>query len=164
MRIGTWLNPDGFTCDPVIGSNPTQWHITLLKPALTFQFLDGAGEMWQNCRKTDSDFLSIPWPGTVLVSREDAIRSAIQHDDGYRHGKIWVSRDGGKTWCWEAKTRAEFDAALYAGMRAEAPKPGKAGRWAIWTWPAKCRIVYAGIRAGGWYRWDKYRRAETEKG
>ena len=151
MRTGTWLNPEGFECTPQIGTlHPVIWDVRLKRPALTWQYTDGAGEQWQFRRKTTSDFLSIPWPMTLFVSRDSCTRTALMHDDGYRHASLWVSRDNGVTWQLEPMTRKELDDFMHPSTRAE-----KLSRF--WA-----RAVHIGIRAGGWVNWNKYRRPKPK--
>jgi len=146
--ILTWLNPDGYDAPNIIGShNPVLYRIHLHEPAsAALTLCDKDGVLYQPCRNEVSDFLSIPRLLTWLVARDDCPRSGILHDSGYRQGGLWVSRNGGHSWHFTRMTRKQIDLLLWGGIRAE-----KLG-------PCKSWMVYAGVRVGGWAKWNEYRK------
>jgi Protein of unknown function (DUF1353) len=90
-----------------------------------------------------TDLASIPralWNILPPVGKYDA--AAVLHDCLYQLG--------GVPYLYGTITRAEADAVLLEAM-------GVLGvsRWQRWT-------IYAGVRAGGWKVWNKYRAAEQK--
>lgn len=92
-----------------------------------------------------TDFASIPQAIQNILPLVGAYDyGAVLHDWLYRQGRFWP---GGS-----AITRATADAVLNEAMRVKAVTPWK--RYAI----------YAGVRAGGWVTWQRYRRGERQRG
>lgn len=75
-----------------------------------------------------TDFASIPWIVQPVFSSLDMLIEFIPHDWGY---------------CLNEKSRADCDNLLSDIM--ERSKPGD----------VRCDLIYAGVRAGGWYRYSQ---------
>ena len=128
-----------------------------LTPSLDLRDLcDNAGPLWETLAPvgferpngdevwvptgTITDLASIPralWIILPPIGSYD--RAAVLHDEAYKHGGI-----SGKL-C----TRAEADTLLNEAMIAKGVTP-----W-------KRRMIYAGVRLGGWCTWNKYRQREV---
>jgi hypothetical protein len=111
-----------------------------------------AGVMYRVQDGLIHDFGSIPWsfgglPFIGKYFRKDSYpKSVIIHDGAYdkhipgEEHVLWISRDGGETWCKEPVTRPLADLLLYVGILAEGG-PG---------WVA--RMYYRAVSVfGGWW-------------
>lgn len=84
-----------------------------------------------------TDYASIPhilWNILPPVGRYDA--AAVVHDYLYQNGKVWGHE----------LTRANADAILNEAM----------GVLKVAPWQR--RLIYAGVRVGGWVTWNRYRK------
>ena len=98
-----------------------------------FCFVDSQGEIHKVHKKTETDGASIPrgmWIFTGQPRSTDIAQAAGLHAPHYRRG---------------GHSRRRCDEILIEGMQCLG---------AGWF---KRKIVYAGIRAGGWVAWKKYR-------
>ena len=90
-----------------------------------------------------TDIASIPRLVQPLIPKEGKYnRPAVVHDDLYSTGNV----NGTPI------TRKQADDVLAEAMRAANVDPDRA------------RLIYLGVRVGGWYPWWKYRRAERQHG
>lgn len=109
-------------------------HFELLSPLV---YSSATGRIFTVPAGFVTDFASIPrglWNLLPVHGRQD--KAAVLHDFLYAHNGV---------------TRAEADALFREAMEAEGV--GKVAR----------NLMYAGVRAGGWKPWNKYRAADQKK-
>jgi hypothetical protein len=130
---GEWLTDDEITTvDGKLG------YFRLLSPLL---YKDNRGDTWETPSNTISDLSSFPWFVRMIVPTSTLVKSPFMHDDLYERRPI------------DPHTRAPVEKKradqLYRdGAIAEGLNEGKA------------KIFYSGLRAGGWFTWWSYRRAD----
>jgi hypothetical protein len=109
--------------------------VQLLAP-LTYRYGDAPGATLTAPSGFISDGASIPrllwvWPGHPLEG--EFLRASVLHDWMYRTGEA---------------SRAQADRLFFEALQADGVSPVRA------------RVMYAGVRVGGWLAWRRYRRAE----
>ena len=109
------------------------------KVVFGFSFVDQDGREYSVPEGTITDGASIPRALWLIAGHPRSVtigQAAAVHDVCYRYGR---------------GSRAECDARLIRGMEVLG---------ASW---AKRQVIRAGIRAGGWVAWQRYRRQERER-
>jgi hypothetical protein len=92
-----------------------------------------------------TDLGSVPKTFQKLLPRWFAkdrfAKSYIFHDSAYKHKGVWVNVNG--KWEFRALTRKQADEMLYEMILLEGGSR------------AAARLIYAGVRMGGWRGWGK---------
>ena len=133
---GEWLTDDEIT------SVDGQLGYFELKAILKYR--DHRGDIWETPAGSISDLSSFPWYVRMFTPTTLLVKSPFQHDDGYQRQPIDPNTG-------LPVTRKRCDQNYRDGAIAE----GLNKKWA--------KVFYAGLRAGGWWTWMGYRRADKNR-
>jgi hypothetical protein len=107
----------------------------------TLSYRDNHGIVWETPAGSVSDLSSFPWYVRMFTPSTILVKSPFQHDYHYKCQPV-------DYYTKKRITRKRADQLYRDGAVAE----GLDKKWA--------RTFYAGLRAGGWLTWWKYRRAD----
>ena len=122
------------------GKQIYEYQVDLANP-LTFTDASGRQYRADNHHFTDlgSILKSLQIIAPIWFAKDRFPRSYCFHDSAYAEGGLFMPApaDDGE-WTFRAMTRSEIDSLLYDMIRAEGGST------------AAARLIYAGVRAGGW--------------